>query len=101
MCNDRNLKKSMAGILAVLFLAITLFSSVYIIIESDHDCSGEDCHICHMIEVCEALLQRIEHALSSFTAVIFLCLAFIILRVVRSNVSLSKTLFDLKVRLNS
>ena len=101
MCNDRNLKKSMAGIIAVLFLAITLFSSVYIIIESDHDCVGEDCHICHMIEICEALLQRIEHAFSSFPAVIFLCLAFIILRVVRSNVSLSKTLFDLKVRLNS
>lgn len=101
MCNDRNLKKSMAGIIAVLFLAITLFSSVYIIIESDHDCVGEDCHICHMIEICEALLQRIEHAFSSFTAVIFLCFVSIFLKGIRSDIGVAKTLFDLKVRLNS
>lgn len=101
MCNNHSLRKKTALIIAVLFLTITLFSSAYIIIESEHDCIGEDCHICHMIDVCEAILQRIENTFSAFPAVISFYFIFIILHGIRSSISSGRTLFDLKVRLNS
>ena len=101
MYKDHNMRKSMAGILAILFLIVTLFSSVYIIIESDHDCAGKDCHICHVLEVCEAILQRVENTLSSFHAVVFICFSFIVLQVSKSKISINRSLFDLKVRLNN
>ena len=37
----------LTGLLAAVLAFVMLSSAVYIAVEADHDCSGEDCAICH------------------------------------------------------
>ncbi len=46
-------------LLAAVLAAVMLSSAVYIAVEANHDCSGEDCAICHQMQVCENLLKII------------------------------------------
>lgn len=46
-------------LLAAVLAAVMLSSAVYIAVEANHDCSGEDCAICHQLQVCENLLKSI------------------------------------------
>ena len=54
-------KKSrlITGLLAAVLAAVMLSSAVYIAVEANHNCSGEDCAICHQIGVCENLLKSL------------------------------------------
>lgn len=101
MRNNVIFKKSMAGIFAILLLTLTIFSSVYIITESEHDCEGEDCVICHMIEICEGILHNTGKVLSFCVIAAFMCFISEFLLIFKSNISFTRTLFDLKVRLNN
>ena len=49
----------MTRLLAAVLAVVMLFSAVYIAVEADHDCSGEDCAICQQIGVCENLLKSL------------------------------------------
>ena len=50
-------KKSrlITGLLAAVLAAVMLSSAVYIAVEANHNCSGEDCAICHQLQACENL----------------------------------------------
>ena len=52
----------LTGLLAAVLVVVMLSFAVYIAIEADHDCSGEDCAICHQIGVCENLLKSLGFA---------------------------------------
>ena len=49
----------MTRLLAAVLAVVMLSSAIYIAVEADHDCSGEDCAICHQIGVCENLLKSL------------------------------------------
>ena len=49
----------MTRLLAAVLAVVMLSSAVYLAVEADHDCSGEDCAICHQIGVCENLLKSL------------------------------------------
>ena len=59
----------MTGLLAVVLAFVMLSSVAYIAAESDHECTGVDCAICHQINVCENLLKSIELAGSAAATV--------------------------------
>ena len=59
----------MTGLLAVVLAFVMLSSLAYIAAESDHDCTGGDCAICHQINVCENLLKSIGLAGSAAATV--------------------------------
>lgn len=80
---------------------LTLFSSGYIVIESEHECEGKDCHVCRILEVCEAILHETGTAFSSLPSAAFLFITIAILPGFISKVLINRTLFDLKVRLNN
>lgn len=44
--NDNQRQKNATALLCVLLLAVMTFSSVFILLEHDHDCSGADCPVC-------------------------------------------------------
>ena len=46
-------------LLAAVMALVMLSSAAYIAAESHHDCTGEDCAICHQIKACEELLKGI------------------------------------------
>ena len=74
------IQRILAGFFAAVLLAVVLFSAFYIIAEADHDCAGEDCHICACLLLCEHLLHRqnsgiLASALAVAAAVLLICLA--------------------------
>lgn len=44
--NDKQRQKHATALLCVLLLVVMTFSSVFILLEHDHDCSGADCPVC-------------------------------------------------------
>ena len=49
----------MTRLLAAVLAVVMLSSAIYLAVEADHDCSGDDCAICHQIGVCENLLKSL------------------------------------------
>lgn len=94
-------KKRLALIVAAVFCFAMLFSALFIIAESNHDCTGENCKICYQINVCE---QTLKNLVSVVLAIIISCLikflyaklnGFILLR------TYSHSLVTLKVKLSN
>ncbi len=50
-------KKFFAAALVLLTAFLLLFSAVFIALEADHDCCGEDCAVCAQIRLCEDLIR--------------------------------------------
>ncbi len=48
--NDNQRQKHATALLCVLLLAVMTISSVFILLEHDHDCSGADCPVCLAIQ---------------------------------------------------
>ena len=87
----------LTGLLAVVMLS----SAVYIAVEADHDCSGEDCAICHQIGVCEDLLKSLglAGAAAAVTAAFTYTMCKAILPCAETTDTL--TLVALKVKLSN
>ena len=49
----------MTRLLAAVLAVVMLSSAIYIAVEANHDCSGEDCAICRQISICENLLKTL------------------------------------------
>lgn len=69
------IKKRRLAVFAVLLAVMMLFSALYIVLEADHDCHGEDCAICSQICACLNLLQNLSLALSLLAAAAILLIS--------------------------
>ena len=90
----------MTGLLAVVLAFVMLSSVAYIAAESDHDCTGVDCAICHQINVCEHLLKSI--GLAGSAAATAAAILYILCRIIPSCTEVARTftLVSLKVKLS-
>ena len=86
-------------LLAAVLAAVMLSSAVYIAVEANHNCSGEDCAICHQLQVCENLLKSIGLA---GAAAVFAAVRYAPCSVIPSCAELVRTftLVSLKVKLS-
>lgn len=50
-------RRTLAVIMSVLLIFFILFVSLFIVIESDHDCTGEHCPICEYLHVFSRILN--------------------------------------------
>lgn len=55
---------------AVVFCFVTVFSVFCIAAEVNHDCLGESCRICSVVEQCGTLLKTVS---SSLVLLLFIC----------------------------
>lgn len=87
--------------LAVMIAVVMLSSSLYIIVESDHDCHGDDCVICEQIAACENTLRVFSIAVT--TAALSAVLTFIIVELLPHGMAAfaGRTLVSLKVKLSN
>jgi len=94
-------KKSrlITGLLAAVLAAVMLSSAVYIAVEANHNCSGEDCAICHQLQVCENLKSI---GLAGAAAVFAAAVGYAPCRVIPSCAEVVRTftLVSLKVKLS-
>ena len=90
-----------ASVLALTIILLMLLSASFIVAESHHDCTGEECPICSQIAVCETVLKTIGTA---FTAVVIVSVMTeriaVRLGSVRNDFE-KKTLVTLKVKLTN
>ena len=91
----------MTGLLAVVLAFVMLSSLAYVAAESDHDCTGVDCPICHQINICENLLKSI--GLAGSAAATVTAILYILCRIIPSwtEVARTFTLVSLKVKLSN
>lgn len=94
------LLKVLAGIVGIMVALSFVFSLFFITVEADHDCEGEECHICRTMEICEGLLKQSGAAVRSgampVAAVWLICLiSFPVMNFVQD-----KTLVTDKVKMN-
>ena len=98
----RDLKRTGAAVLCAVLVLTMVFSSAFIIHEAGHDCTGEDCPICHVIAASSQLLRLIGAA--------FCLLAWLLGVLCTGNAwavlhtqapSASRTLVSWKIRLNN
>ena len=90
----------MVRLLAVVLAVVMLSSAVYIAVEADHDCSGDDCAICRQISICENLLKSL--GLAGAAAVFAVAVRYALCRIIPSCAELVRTftLVSLKVKLS-
>ena len=91
----------MTRLLAAVLAVVMLSSAVYLAVEANHDCSGEDCAICHQISVCENLLKSL--GLAGAAAAISAAFTYTVRRVILpcAEMSGTLTLVALKVKLSN
>lgn len=91
----------LAAVLAVLFVFVMASSLYYIITEIDHDCIGEDCHICLQIDGFVSNLKQLSVgvfvAVAAASITYILCAAFLSQKAEQS----ACTLVSLKVKLSN
>ncbi len=59
-------KKRIAALfLAMTVLFVVIYSALFIAVEADHDCVGENCPICYQINVCQNALKNLSLAVSA------------------------------------
>ena len=90
-----------ALIVAVMFFAVILFSTAFVVAEADHDCTGDHCAICHQIAICQNTLKQLS--LGAQVAALADALTYTLLRTVLpiSNLHTLTTLITLKVKLSN
>ncbi len=54
----KDLNRLKALFLCVIFVLSLIFSAAFIVKEADHDCSGERCEICQLIDLCFEKLNK-------------------------------------------
>jgi len=94
------ISRTAALIVAVLLLAALVFSSLYIIKESRHECTGHSCAVCANIRVCEEIIHRsCAAALLLIAAIAYFRLVYLLLPSVFSAL-VQGTPVSRKVRIN-
>ena len=98
--NIRTSVKILAGIVGIMVALTFVFSLFFVTIEADHECEGEECHICRTLEVCEGLLRQSGAAVTSgavpVAAVWIICLVSVPVMTYVQD----KTLVTDKVKMN-
>ena len=91
----------MTRLLVAVLAAVMLSSAIYLAVEADHDCSGDDCAICRQISICENLLKSLglAGAAAAITAAFTYTVCRAILPCAEMNGTL--TLVALKVKLSN
>ena len=91
----------MTRLLAAVLAVVMLSSAIYIAVEANHDCSGEDCAICRQISICENLLKTL--GLAGAAAAITAAFTYTVYRAILpcAEMNGTLTLVALKVKLSN
>lgn len=94
-------KKTIAGLICILFIAAISLSITYIVKEANHDCIGDHCPICAHIQVAERMLGELSSAVVflAHSRVAFAILIIIIFHFIRETIPF--TLVTQNVRMNN
>lgn len=95
-------RKIAASLTVMVLLFVMLFSISYVTLESDHDCCGEECHVCECLEACGNALRlvRTGSGTAAHSAISAYAIFFAITVVFATAVFGKETPVSDKIRLN-
>ena len=96
-----DVKKTAAGIIAMMVLLIVLLSAFCLGLEAGHDCCGEDCPICDFMRQCENTLRGFSEGIAQPAVVILPVLIALLTAAFFVSFISSETLVSRKIRLNN
>ncbi len=64
-------KRMIALTLCIVLCAVMAFSYAYIVLETEHDCTGEHCHICVELQICHSLIQNLSYAVAAIAIIAY------------------------------
>ena len=64
--SNKHIQRRATILLCIALLAVMAFSSLFIVLEHEHDCSGADCPICFLLHQAEENLTCLGLAEHSF-----------------------------------
>ena len=87
--------------MGLVMLYALLFSIVYTAHESIHDCTGEECPVCFVLEQCEAVFSSAGLGVVRHAAFVFAFIIYLVFAVRSLFVMCSETPVTRKVQLNN
>ncbi len=94
-----NRKNILSVFVAFILVCAVLFSSAYILLNQEHDCSGIDCPVCMELGMAEQTISGLEPAPVIEACLIILCVFPQAYMCFFGNNDVSDTLITLKVEL--
>lgn len=88
-----------SAITVITVVFVLLFSILYIAVETDHDCTGEDCPICEQIAICQQQLEQLSGGIAVIVTSLFAFFGLYVFSVKYVTVQKLCTLITLKVKL--
>ena len=61
-------KRLIALSISLLLVFVLLASQFFVIVEAEHDCSGENCPVCRFLTIVENTLKQLSFAICSVAA---------------------------------
>lgn len=89
-----------ALLLALIVCSVVLLSSIFIIVEANHDCTGDQCPICCQMESCVNALRALS-CVSLVAAAVVLGCSFIAVLPCYTGIRQVESLVTLKVKLSN
>ncbi len=83
-----------------LLLILFLFSGYYVAAESMHECHEEDCPVCAVLEVCEAVLSNIGSALPMLGVASIVYITYARAEKLSKAAAPERSLVEEKIRMN-
>lgn len=84
----------------MLMLGILAFSAFFIAAEADHDCSGDDCPICMVLQQCENTVRNIASGDAAAAVSAVLVVFVVLLAIFNTHFYRNTSPVNLKTRLN-
>ena len=70
-----NRNKKIALITCILLCVAVTVSFAFVVLQTDHHCTGEQCHICAEILACKTLLRNLAGAVLTLPVIVSVCSA--------------------------
>ncbi|MBQ9516531.1 MAG: hypothetical protein IJI47_04330 [Eubacterium sp.] len=96
----QNAKKRISAIMAVTIALVFVLSVLFVVFESEHNCSGDDCRICQTVNTCLHIFDNTTPDPAVINAVAAVVFALVLVIGAVSACRNSENLITLKVKLS-
>ena len=93
-------RKKEIAIFILIVSVLTIFSSFFVYAESHHDCAGEDCPVCAILQIV-GNVAKFALILCATALTLFVLSRFAVLVARRTQRPVFRTLIDLKTKLTA
>lgn len=72
-----SMMETLVAVLGMAMLVVVLFSAVFVASESQHDCQGDECPICAVLQQCENNLNQLGSGIVPLAVAVMVVFCFV------------------------